>query len=190
MDYVLRKSKRKTVAIEISPDGTLIVKAPLHYTNREAEQAIKNSEKWINKHLPSVLNKKDALSLLSAEDIALAKKAVKNICQMLVEHFSAIMNVEPESIKITSAKKRFGSCSYNNHLCFSYLLILQPFNAIKYVVVHELAHIKHHNHSKAFHSFVESALPNSKEYEKLLSPKYSSYANFKDNIEILSIERR
>lgn len=187
MDYVLKKSKRKTVAIEINPEGVLIVKAPLHYTNREAEQAIKNSEKWINKHLPDVLNKKDALSLLTKKDITIAKKAVKSLCEMFVAHYSAIMNVEPESIKVTSAKKRFGSCSYNNQLCFSYLLILQPINAIKYVVVHELAHIKHHNHSKDFHSFVESVLPNSKQYEKLLSPKYSSYANFKENLEILGI---
>ena len=186
MDYILKKSKRKTVAIEINPDGVLIVKAPLHYTNKQAEQAIKSSEKWINKHLPDILNKKDALSLLTKKDIALAKKAVKSICEMLVAHYSAIMGVEAESIKITSAKKRFGSCSYNNKLCFSYFLILQPFDAIKYVVVHELAHIKHHNHSKAFHSFVENTLPNSKQYEKLLSPKYSSYTNFKDNLEILS----
>ncbi len=185
MDYILKKSKRKTVAIEISPDGVLIVKAPLHYTNREAEQAIKNSEKWINKHLPDVLNKKDALSLLTKKDIAIAKKAVKSICEMLVAHYSAIMGVEAESIKITSAKKRFGSCSYNNHLCFSYLLILQPFNAIKYVVVHELAHIKYHNHSKAFHSFVENTLDNAKKYEKLLSPANASYLNFKENVEIL-----
>ena len=60
MDYVLRKSKRKTVAIEISPDGVLIVKEPLHYTNKQAEQVIKDNEKWINKHLPNVLNKKEA----------------------------------------------------------------------------------------------------------------------------------
>lgn len=187
MDYILKKSKRKTVAIEINPDGTLIVKAPLHYTKKEAEQVIKNSEKWINKHLPAVLNKKDAFSCLSKEDTVLAKKAIKHICEMLIEHYSSIMNVEVKSIKITSAKKRFGSCSSDNRLCFSYLLILQPFSAIKYVVVHELAHILHRNHSKDFHTCVEKYLPDSKQYEKLLSPKYSSYANFKENIDILSI---
>ncbi len=188
MDYILKKSKRKTVAIEISPDGVLIVKAPLNYTNKQAEQVIKDNEKWINKHLPNVINKKEALSSLSQKDIVLAKKSLKLIIETLVYHYSAIMNVEAESIKITSAKKRFGSCSYDNHLCFSYLLILQPFNAIKYVVVHELAHIKYHNHSKDFHLFVEKALPGSKQYEKLLSPKFSSYANFKENLEILGVK--
>lgn len=186
MDYILKKSKRKTVAIEISPDGVLIVKAPLNYTNKQAEEAIKNSEKWINKHLPNIMNKKEALSSLTDKDVALAKKSLKVIVETLVQHYSAIMNVEASSIKITSAKKRFGSCSGTNNLCFSYFLMLQPFNAIKYVVVHELAHIKHHNHSKAFHSFVESALPNSKQYEKLLSPKFSSYDNFKENLNILN----
>lgn len=188
MDYVLKKSKRKTVAIEITPDGTLIVKAPLRYTHEEARQALKKNEKWINKHLPNIINKRDALSSLTKEDVKLAKKAIKSICETLVEHYSAIMNVNVESIKITSAKKRFGSCSNKNHLCFSYLLMLQPFNAIKYVVVHELAHILHRDHSKAFHACVERYLPNSKHYEKLLSPQYSSYTNFKENLEILSIK--
>ena len=71
MDFILKKSKRKTVAIEISPDGTLIVKAPMRYTNKDALQVIKNNEKWINKHLPSILNKHNAVSSLTKEEVKL-----------------------------------------------------------------------------------------------------------------------
>lgn len=185
MNFVLKKSKRKTVVIEIAPNGTIIVRAPLYYTKKQAEQAIQNSEKWISKNLPKIENKSNAIGQMTKNDIVLAKKGVEIICNRLIKQYAPIMNVKPQNIKITSAKKRFGSCGYNNNICFSYFLMLQPFDAIRYVVVHELAHIKHHNHSKAFHSFIESVLPDSKAYEKLLSPEYSSYANLKENLKIL-----
>lgn len=185
MDFVLKNSNRKTVVIEIAPDGTLLVRAPLYYTKKQAEEAIKNSEKWISKTLPKIENKRDAIAQLTKEDVVLAKKGLEIICNRLIKEYAPFMNVNPTGIKITSAKKRFGSCAYNNSICFSYLLMLQPFDAIRYVVVHELAHIKYHNHSLSFHSFVSQTLKNADKYEKLLAPEYTSYANFKENLEIL-----
>ncbi len=187
MNFVLKKSKRKTVVIEIAPDGTIIVRAPLYYTKKQAEQAIQNSEKWISKNLPKIENKSNAIGQMTKNDIVLAKKGAEIICNRLIKQYAPIMNVKPQNIKITSAKKRFGSCAHNNNICFSYFLMLQPFNAIKYVVVHELAHIKYHNHSKDFHNCVEQYLPNSKQYKKFLNPEFSSYSNFKENIKILSL---
>lgn len=78
------------------------------------------------------------------------------------------MGVSPTGIKITSAKKRFGSCSGKNSLCFSFMLMQYPEEAVDYVVVHELAHIRHHNHSRDFYRFIEKYMPDYKEREKLL----------------------
>ena len=78
------------------------------------------------------------------------------------------MHLYPSSVKVTSAKKRFGSCSAKNSLCFSLYLFDYPDKAIDYVVVHELAHIKEHNHSKRFWRVVENYLPDYKERDKVL----------------------
>ena len=75
-----------------------------------------------------------------------------------VDKYSAIMGLVPNEIKITSAKKRFGSCSGRGTVCFSKYLCLYPDSAIEYVVVHELAHLKHLDHSKSFHALVEKYL--------------------------------
>ena len=85
-----------------------------------------------------------------------------------VEYYSDIMNVKPTGLKITSAKKHFGSCNGKNSICFSYYLMLYPKEAIDYVVVHELAHIKHHNHSKEFYNYISIFMPDYKQREKLL----------------------
>ena len=79
-----------------------------------------------------------------------------------------LMKVVPTKITVTGARTRFGSCSGKNSICFSYHLMRYPDKAIDYVVVHELAHIKHKNHSKDFYSFVARFMPDYKEREKLL----------------------
>ncbi len=184
MDFILKKSDRRSVALEISPDGTLIVRAPKNYTEKEARDFIIKNEKWILKHLPSILEKDKEISSLSDNDILLAKKGAKMLFSFLVEKYAPTMGVCPKSIKITSAKKRFGSCSTKDGICFSYFLMLYPIEAITYVVVHELAHIEHHNHSADFHNYVKAHLPEADKYEKLLHPSFAKYENFKKNIEL------
>ena len=70
-------------------------------------------------------------------------------------------------MKINSAKKRYGSCSGTNSLNFSLYLLDKDERFIDYVVVHELAHIKHHNHSRDFYKFIEQFMPDYKERMKL-----------------------
>ena len=78
------------------------------------------------------------------------------------------MGLVPAGIKITSARTRFGSCSGKNSICFSWRLMLYPPEAIDYVIVHELAHIRHHDHSPAFYALIEQHLPDWKVRMKLL----------------------
>ena len=85
-----------------------------------------------------------------------------------MEYYSDIMNLKPTGVKITKAKKRFGSCNDKNSLCFSCFLMSYPMEAVDYVVVHELAHIKHHNHGREFYDLIRSYMPDYKEREKIL----------------------
>ena len=85
-----------------------------------------------------------------------------------VSHYAKLMGLIPAGITITGAEKRFGSCSAKNRLCFSWHLMRYPEAAIDYVVVHELAHIPHKNHGKAFYALIETVLPDYKARKKLL----------------------
>jgi predicted metal-dependent hydrolase len=63
------------------------------------------------------------------------------------------------AIHITSARKRWGSCSSRGTLNFSWRLVMAPPEVIDYVITHELAHLKIHNHSSEFWNYIESLLP-------------------------------
>ncbi len=185
MEFTLIKSKRKTVALQIAQDGTLIVRAPKSYTQAQAKAFVDKNKDWISKHLPKIEQKHAAMSKISDKEALLAKKCLEALTLILIKKYAKVLNTYPESIKITSAKKRFGSCSTNKHLCFSYFLCFYPFDAIEYVVVHELCHIFHPNHSKAFHALTERTLFNAKKKEKLLKAENFSIENLYANCEIL-----
>jgi len=88
--------------------------------------------------------------------------AGRHITERVIE-FAARMNVDPLSIRITSAKKRWGSCSLGKGINFSWRLIMGSDEVIDYVVVHELSHILQMNHSPAFWRIVAIVLPDYKE---------------------------
>ncbi len=81
------------------------------------------------------------------------------------------MGVMPTKISVNSARTRWGSCSGKNTLNFSFRLAMCDTIAVEYVAVHELCHIRHKNHSKAFWQEVEKYYPNYKEAKLYLKQK-------------------
>ena len=76
-----------------------------------------------------------------------------------VEHFAKTLALEPAAIAIRRYKTRWGSCTRDRKLQFNWLLLMAPKEVIDYVVVHELAHIRHFNHSADFWRLIGSQLP-------------------------------
>lgn len=96
------------------------------------------------------------------------KENAKRIFTTVTEREAERMGTSFRSITLTSAKSKWGSCSYDNAIRYSFRLLYAPKEVIEYVVVHELAHTKHKNHSKAFWREVEAYVPDWKERRKWL----------------------
>lgn len=69
------------------------------------------------------------------------------------------LGLEPGRITIRDQRTRWGSCSTSGTLSFNWRLVIGPGHALRYVVVHELIHIRHHNHSRAFWHALAEAMP-------------------------------
>ena len=92
----------------------------------------------------------------------------KQILEERVHFYASQYGFQYKKIGITSARTRWGSCSSNGSLNFSWRLILAPMEAVNYVVVHELVHTVVHNHSKRFWKRVETIMPDYQECRKWL----------------------
>lgn len=84
------------------------------------------------------------------------------------EQIASQLNLHPNKIKITSADKRWGSCSSKKNINFSYKLIMANEMAIDYVIIHELCHLLYMNHSRLYWNSVEKIMPDYKRYKKYL----------------------
>ncbi|WP_228254275.1 M48 family metallopeptidase [Halarcobacter bivalviorum] len=145
----------------------------LDLINRQKEWIVKRREYFFNKEKNNnsylLYGKRYLKNNLDDKELELYyKEEAKKIIPKLVDEFAKKMNLFPTSIKYRKNKRTWGSCNYRNGLNFNILLIQFPIEVIEYVVIHELAHIKHKNHSKSFWNLVEKYCQDYKQREKLL----------------------
>ena len=158
-DYTVIRSRRRTMALEVTREGTALVRAPLRVSEADIAHFVEDHRAWLDKHLARRQAYLAAHPAPSPEQIELWRRQAKEELPGRVAYWAARMGVEPAGVTITAARTRFGSCSGENRLSFSLYLMDYPAEAIEYVVVHELAHIRHHDHSPAFYGEVARYLP-------------------------------
>ncbi len=164
-------SARKTISVEIKPDGIVYIKAPRGTSEAAIRDFVKKHEKWIDSHLEKLERKKKEygdVEKLSEEEVReLADKACKVIPER-VKYYAGLIGVSYGRITIRNQKTRWGSCSSRGNLNFNCLLMLTPPEVIDSVIVHELCHRKEMNHSKRFYDEVLRVFPEYHKWNKWL----------------------
>ncbi len=192
IDQIIR-TNRKSISLEIKPDGRLIVRAPITASDALIKSMVEKKADWIAKtknrlarQYPTIkeksfkpgeyfwyLGEKYPLDLKErqrplleldgafylykgaqnrAREIFVAwyREETRQITADLIHKYVKKYRFNVNQVRITSARTRWGSCSGKNNLNFTYRLSMAPLDVIDYVVVHELVHLKVHNHSKTF----------------------------------------
>ncbi|MCL1895578.1 MAG: M48 family metallopeptidase [Clostridiales bacterium] len=105
---------------------------------------------------------------LKSRLILFYKGRAREIITERIGQIAPLMGVKPAKIHIGSAKRSWGSCNAKGCLSFSWRLMMAPPDAVDYVIVHELAHLKHLDHSKAFWAVVAKVFPDWKSRRQAL----------------------
>ena len=167
-DYTLIRARRRTMSLQLDRDGRAVVRAPYGVKKEFIDRFVAEHEDWLR----CAREKQTARRLAHPEPTEAEREALltraKEYLPARVAYWSAVMGLAPSGVKITSARTRFGSCSGKNSICFSWRLMQYPSEAIDYVVVHELAHIRRHDHSPAFYALIERYMPDWRERAALL----------------------
>ena len=166
--YALIRSGRRTLALEVTREGRVVVRAPMGASQAQISAFVSGHAAWIEKHLDIQRQRRANHPEPTGEEREACVRRAREELPGKVAKYSALMGLYPTGLTVTGAKTRFGSCSGKNRLCFSWRLMRYPEEAVDYVVVHELAHIRHKDHSKAFYACIEEILPDWRERRKLL----------------------
>ncbi len=170
MDMKIIRSRRKTISVEIK-DGEVLVRAPKWVPKYEIQNFVEKNQRWVEKHLQKAKEQEEQLKDLepfTLEELdSFADKALKVIPKR-VEHYASLMGVSYGRVTIRTQRTLWGSCTSKGNLNFNCLLMLAPPEVLDAIVVHELCHLKHMNHSKEFYDEVLSIYPDYHKWNKWL----------------------
>lgn len=169
--YEIIKSSRKTIAVEVRQDGSVLVRAPRNCPQSRIDTFLKEKQAWVLAKVEEQKEKEaDSMKIqpLSEAEQRLYRDKAREIYEQKVSYYAQMMGVSYGRIAIRDQKTRWGSCSGEGNLNFNWRLIFAPAGVLDYVVVHELAHRKEMNHSPRFWKVVEDTMPEYRKYQKWL----------------------
>jgi predicted metal-dependent hydrolase len=185
--YEIRESARaKRLGLTVHPDGRVTITKPVRTSLKRAEQFAALHETWILAAQESFRRKAERRKRNGIEQIQLprprkgskaykeAREAARSLVTERLAHFNQAYGFRYGTISIRDQKTRWGSCSAAGNLSFNYRLIYLPPTLQDYVVVHELAHVKEHNHSARFWDQMARVLPDHALLRKELRTRYSA----------------
>lgn len=168
-DFILqRRARLRRITLSVNSKGKVRVTAPKLVSKSVIEKFVQSKHEWIE----GVLKKLEAVtkSQFSGPKFSYhANKArAKKIITERVKHFAQLHGFIFKRISIKNTSSRWGSCSTKENLNFNYKLIFLSEDLRDYVVVHELCHLRHHNHSAQFWREVSHILPDYRVREREL----------------------
>lgn len=171
------RSNRKTISIVVKPNE-VIVRAPVRMKDKDIENFVESKRNWIEKHLQIVSERQlhlNGLEPYSEDEIKTIIQKAKEEIPKRVKIYAEKIGVTYNRITIRCQHTRWGSCSSKGNLNFNCLLVLLPDDVIDSVVVHELCHRKHMNHSARFYDEIEKIFPEYKRCHAWLKQNGGAY---------------
>ena len=167
----LIRSNRRTISLEITSSGQVLVRAPRRMPEAEIRKFIEEKSSWLEKHLQKKEDDMDSLlseGRFTEREIERMLELAKRVIPEKVAYYARLMGVIYGRITIRKQKTRWGSCSREGNLNFNCLLMMTPPEVLDYVVVHELSHRLEMNHSLRFWAQVENVIPDYRKPRKWL----------------------
>ena len=159
ISYEIIRSRRRTLALQVTREGRVVVRAPLRYPAGRIETFVRQHEDWLQRKLTEQKEHKSALPLPAPEEEYAYREQARRVLTEKTAYFAKLMGVTYGRISIRGQKTRWGSCSAKGNLNYNWKLMLCPEEVQDYVV----AHRREMNHSKAFYRIVEDILPDYRE---------------------------
>ena len=165
LTYRIVRSERKTLSVSIQPDCTITVRAPRSVSDSQIRRFLIEKQHWLITKYLEAKQKQETIpcsDLTDTQRAALTRRyidAAKEYFPKRVAYFHEFTGGTYSRITIRDQKTRWGSCSSKGTLSFNWRLMLAPPAILDYVVVHELCHLRHMDHSPAFWQAVGEVFP-------------------------------
>lgn len=152
--------------ISVSIEGVVVVTAPRVASTTLVERFVTKHSDWIERHVARARQR--TVMRIPRKDVGALKRKARALTETLCERFAKHYNLSYKKIAIRAQKSRWGSCSITGNLSFNYKIAVLPPHMADYIVVHEICHLAHMNHSKKFWDMVAQTVPDHRELRRQL----------------------
>lgn len=157
---VRSSARARTMSAAVHPGGEAVLTVPAGCSLRSVERFVARHADWILWTSARMARLPRRLPLKGPRaEYERHKEAARRRAYVLIERFAPALGVSPTSVSVRNGASRWGSCSGKGTICFHYRLAELPDHLAEYLVVHELCHLRHMDHSCAFWAAVASVLP-------------------------------
>ena len=162
MHYTLIRARKRTLSLQVSKAGEIIARAPYLMPKFLIDRFVNEKSKWVEKRL------KEMQKAVAPKIEHFTEDELKNFIHEELAKYSKLMGLKHAGVRFTKVHTYWGTCAPSGVLSFNLSLRYTPPDAVSYVVVHELSHLKWRGHGIRFWAMVEKHFPKFKEMRKLL----------------------
>lgn len=168
----VRSLRARSIRLKVCSDGSLRVTYPIFSSRAKAIAFVESKERWIIATRRRLEQHHATSPTITVEEVERLRKEAHKVLPPLVAELASRHGFYYTSLRISSAHTRWGSCSGNNGISLSLFLMLLPDYLREFVILHELCHTHHHNHSAPFHTLLNSLTEGR---EKALNKELKAY---------------
>lgn len=172
---VIRRSSRfRGIRVSVLASGTIRVSAHPRVSTKDIHAFLASHQSWIDR---ARTRTREHVPLKgSSQEYARVKARALHLLRQRVQALSVLTGLVPKTVDVRNASSRWGSCSRRGRIMLHYRLMFLPQELIDYVILHELCHLRHFNHSRAFWDLLAVHSPSCQQWRRVLQEEGSRLA--------------
>lgn len=152
----VRSLRARSIRLSVRPNGTIRLTYPFFVRQKDAIAFAESKEEWILKTRERLEERRATIPTINRAKAKELLNSARGYLPVTISRLAKEHGFHYTSLRLSSARTRWGSCSGKNGISLSIFIMLLPEHLREFIILHELCHTRHHNHSEAFHALLDS----------------------------------
>ena len=150
--------RARRITLSVRPSGETRLTYPRLVSRNRALEFLESRVEWVEQSRTRIAERTIPKPQYTSEQIEMMRREAKALLPERVAFWAQKFGFKYGRVSIRASRSKWGSCSGDNNISLSLFLMTLPEHLRDYVIIHELCHTVHHNHSSAFHALVDRCL--------------------------------
>lgn len=150
--------RARRITLSVRPSGETRLTYPRLVSRKRALEFLESRVEWVEQSRVRIAERTIPKPQYTTEQIEMMRREAKALLPERVAFWAQKFGFKYGRVSIRASRSKWGSCSGDNNISLSLFLMTLPEHLRDYVIIHELCHTVHHNHSAAFHALVDRCL--------------------------------